>query len=100
SYIPEAEVVAIHFCSHADSAVPGRSHGSSRAVQPPSSSFARLCRRMKGLGWVLGLALTVFLAPASWAQSDIITEINVQGNRRIPSETVKARVFTHPGDIY
>ena len=22
------------------------------------------------------------------------------GNRRIPSETIKARIFTHPGDIY
>ncbi len=34
------------------------------------------------------------------AQSDIISEINVQGNRRIPTETIKARIFTHPGDIY
>jgi len=55
---------------------------------------------MKGLGWALGITLVLLSASASWAQSDIISEIIVQGNRRIPSETVKARVFTHPGDIY
>ncbi len=55
---------------------------------------------MKGLGWALGIASVLLFASASWAQSDIISEINVQGNRRIPAETVKARVFTHPGDIY
>ena len=46
------------------------------------------------------MALVVFSAMRSWAQSDIISEITVTGNRRIPSETVKSRIFTHPGDIY
>ena len=55
---------------------------------------------MKGLGWALGIALALLSASASWAQTDVISEINVQGNRRIPAETVKARIFTHPGDIY
>ena len=55
---------------------------------------------MKGLGWTLGIALTLLSASTSWAQTDVISEINVQGNRRIPAETVKARIFTHPGDIY
>jgi outer membrane protein insertion porin family len=55
---------------------------------------------MNGLGWALVIAVGLFSASASWAQTDIVSEINVQGNRRIPSETVKARVFTHPGDIY
>ncbi|MGA8199454.1 MAG: outer membrane protein assembly factor BamA [Candidatus Sulfotelmatobacter sp.] len=49
---------------------------------------------------MLGILLAVFLASASWAQTDVISEINVTGNRRIPSETIKARIFTHPGDIY
>jgi outer membrane protein insertion porin family len=35
-----------------------------------------------------------------WAQSDIVSEINVIGNRRIPAETIRARIFTKPGDIY
>jgi outer membrane protein insertion porin family len=44
--------------------------------------------------------LAVFLASAGWAQTDVISEIDVTGNRRIPAETIKARIFTHPGDIY
>jgi outer membrane protein insertion porin family len=55
---------------------------------------------MKGLGWALGIALTLLSASFSWAQTDVISEINVQGNRRIPAETVRARIFTHAGDIY
>ena len=55
---------------------------------------------MKRLGWAAGDRAGASFRLASWAQSDVISEINVQGNRRIPSETVKARIFTHPGDIY
>ena len=36
----------------------------------------------------------------TWAQTDVVSEINVSGNRRIPAETIKARIFTKPGDIY
>ncbi|MGP0020106.1 MAG: outer membrane protein assembly factor BamA [Candidatus Sulfotelmatobacter sp.] len=45
---------------------------------------------------------TLLLATAglTWAQSDLVSEINVSGNRRIPAETIKARVFTKPGDVY
>jgi outer membrane protein insertion porin family len=55
---------------------------------------------MKRVGWALGVLLAIFLASASWAQTDVVSEIDVIGNRRIPSETIKARIFTHPGDIY
>jgi outer membrane protein insertion porin family len=30
----------------------------------------------------------------------VVTQIRVIGNRRIPRETVLARLFTHPGDTY
>ncbi len=45
---------------------------------------------------------TVLLATAgwTWAQSELVSEINVSGNRRIPAETIKSRVFTKPGDVY
>jgi outer membrane protein insertion porin family len=49
---------------------------------------------------MFALALVILPATLSFAQSDIISEIDVTGNRRIPSETVKARIFTHPGDVY
>jgi outer membrane protein insertion porin family len=55
--------------------------------------------RVPGVFW---LVATFLLAAASlsWAQTDVISDINVSGNRRIPAETIKARVFTKPGDIY
>jgi outer membrane protein insertion porin family len=43
--------------------------------------------------------LVSFCTPA-WAQQDLVTEIVIHGNRRIPADTVKARIFTHPGDVY
>jgi outer membrane protein insertion porin family len=55
---------------------------------------------MKRFGPVLALVALLFVILPAAAQSDIISDINVQGNRRIPSETIKARIFTHPGDIY
>ncbi len=49
----------------------------------------------------LGFLLTFFLL-CSWAvgQQDLIVGVEVHGNRRIPAETIKARIFTHPGDVY
>jgi len=46
------------------------------------------------------MALLLSLASLSWAQTDLISEIDVQGNRRIPADTIRARIFTHAGDIY
>jgi outer membrane protein insertion porin family len=44
--------------------------------------------------------LLVAVAGLSWAQTDVISEINVTGNRRIPADTIRAHIFTKPGDIY
>jgi len=44
--------------------------------------------------------LLVGAASLASAQTDVISEISVTGNRRIPAETIKARIFTKPGDIY
>ena len=40
------------------------------------------------------------LCSAGLGQQDVITEIVIHGNRRIPAETVRARIFTRPGDVY
>ena len=40
------------------------------------------------------------LCAAGWGQQDLITEIVIHGNRRIPAETVRGRIFTRPGDVY
>ena len=73
-----------------------------RARCEPSPSFQRFWR---GIGSACGLLLAltlVLLAGASTAaaQTDVISEINVTGNRRIPADTIKSRIFTKPGDIY
>ncbi|HEY6371276.1 MAG TPA: outer membrane protein assembly factor BamA [Candidatus Sulfotelmatobacter sp.] len=43
--------------------------------------------------WLMGASLV-------WAQNDIISGIEVSGNRRIPAETIRARIFTKAGDVY
>jgi outer membrane protein insertion porin family len=43
--------------------------------------------------WLMGASLM-------WAQNDVISEINISGNRRIPAETIRARIFTKAGDVY
>jgi len=50
---------------------------------------------------LLGLFLSVFLL-SSFApgQQELIGEIQVHGNRRIPADTIRARIFSRPGDVY
>jgi outer membrane protein insertion porin family len=36
----------------------------------------------------------------AFAQQGIIEDIRIHGNRRIPADTVRARMFTRPGDVY
>jgi outer membrane protein insertion porin family len=42
----------------------------------------------------------IFLAGSCAAQEGVIEEIVIQGNRRIPAETIRARMFTKAGDVY
>ena len=65
----------------------------------PSLSFLRRCLARQHP--LLGFLLTFFLL-CSWAigQQDVIAGVEVSGNRRIPAETIKARIFTHAGDVY
>ena len=48
----------------------------------------------------------VFFSRSSFLQAharrnrDVIESIVIQGNRRIPAETIRARMFTKPGDVY
>ncbi len=49
---------------------------------------------------VLGLLTLLLLAVPVVGQQDLIVGISVHGNRRIPAETVKARIFSKVGDVY
>ena len=55
---------------------------------------------MQGFALIVAVALTLLSSPASFAQSDLIAEISVTGNRRIPAETIRARIFSRAGDVY
>jgi outer membrane protein insertion porin family len=49
---------------------------------------------------LLAILLLLATASAAFAQSLTIDQIRVVGNRRIPKETILARLFTHPGDTF
>lgn len=62
------------------------------------SRTRRISARFSGL---LLMLLVAFAACAAMAQiSQTVDQIRVIGNRRIPKETILARLFTHPGDTY
>ena len=49
--------------------------------------------------FALWLALAGLVLSAA-AQQQLIQEIVIHGNRRIPAETLRARIFSRPGDVY
>jgi outer membrane protein insertion porin family len=46
------------------------------------------------------MAAILICCASAWAQQDIIKKITPIGNRRIPAETIKARMFINEGDVY
>jgi outer membrane protein insertion porin family len=58
----------------------------------------RLAARLARLSLILVLAFSALGALAQ--SSETVDQIRVIGNRRIPKETILARLFTHPGDTY
>jgi outer membrane protein insertion porin family len=53
-----------------------------------------------GIRLHIAVFLVIFFSAASFGQQDLIVDIRVHGNRRIPAETIKARIFTKIGDVY
>ncbi len=49
---------------------------------------------------LLLLLVLLLLTGISAAQNGVVQEIVIHGNRRIPAETIRARIFTRAGDIY
>jgi len=46
------------------------------------------------------LAAALLFLPGLAAAQELVQEIQIHGNRRIPAETVRARIFTRAGDVY
>jgi len=69
-------------------------------VRSPSSSTQSVWRRSSACNSLLvWLALLLLAAPVI-GQQDLIVAIVVHGNRRIPADTVRARIFSKAGDVY
>jgi len=66
----------------------------------PSSSTTRVWKRSSVWNRLLGLLALLLLAAPVVGQQDLIVGISVHGNRRIPADTVKARIFSKVGDVY
>jgi outer membrane protein insertion porin family len=70
-------------------------------VKIKHTCISRAKRTASRIARVMLLLTLAFTAGAALAQQpQTIDQIRVIGNRRIPKETVLARLFTHPGDTY
>jgi outer membrane protein insertion porin family len=74
----------------------GRMRPVPAGASPSSSSIIKICKAR----WLFLCVLVVLLGSAGWGQQDLIAGIEVHGQRRIPAETIKARIFTRAGDVY
>ena len=70
--------------------------GSSLSPRPKSRRM-RMTRRLR---FIAVLLLCFPVISVAWAQANIITSIRVIGNRRIPKETVLARLFSHENENF
>ena len=69
-------------------------------VSAPTSSGKRVWRHRRFWGFLLSFIAFALSAAPAFGQQELITAIQVHGNRRIPADTVRARIFTKPGDVY
>jgi len=65
----------------------------------PSSLLAR-SSLLHSTRRILGLLVLFLVALPAVGQQDVIVDIRIHNNRRIPADTVKSRIFTRVGDIY
>ena len=64
----------------------------------PSHSILKICK--VGRAWAWLLISVLWLCSAGSGQQDLVVGIVVHGQRRIPAETIKSRIFTRVGDVY
>lgn len=64
-------------------------------------SYEKAWRKFLGYPLAVFWALSSLMAPAlGQQQPNIISAVEIHGNRSIPADTIRAHVFTKPGDIY
>ena len=82
------------FCSEGVPIFPVMRGSVSSPTKTRQNMRCKFRRMLKPAAFLL-LCFTVFSA---WAQQQTITQIRVIGNRRIPKETILARLFSHEGE--
>jgi outer membrane protein insertion porin family len=66
----------------------------------PSSYTARVWKDKSAWNRLLIFCALLLLAAPVVGQQDLIVGITPHGNRRIPADTIRARIFTKVGDVY
>jgi outer membrane protein insertion porin family len=72
------------------------------SIERASTSFRKICLKFPILksGLLAFLLLSLQASFGQNAQNNVVVGIEVHGNRSIPAETVRAHIFTRPGDVY
>jgi outer membrane protein insertion porin family len=74
------------------------------ARRPPTYQGSRVpsfaTKKSKALGLVLFFLTSMSLTVWGQGAGRVISDIQIHGNRRIPADTVRARMFTRAGDIF
>jgi outer membrane protein insertion porin family len=78
----------------------GRHMGGLRGVGRASTPLPVTRRRGSVRFRFLGLVAFLLLVAPAFGQADLVVGIQIHGNRRIPADTVRARIFTKVGDVY
>ncbi len=76
------------------------SFGGSAALPGGKAAFATICRYVFCLAAVACLASAGFCIASVLAQNFVVQRIDIVGNRRIPRDTLRSRIFTREGDAY
>lgn len=85
--------------AHQESSVVRHECGNIRPAAKQSPFFTK-GYRARGLALLLMAAFSLLICAPATAQENIISAIEIHGNHRIPADTIRAHIFTKPGDIY
>jgi outer membrane protein insertion porin family len=93
--------VTIRFVDQDSPAIPwGGRHGRPASAMAELASLSFRKTLIRNLIIVLGMLVAFRVCIVAQQQPDVITEIEIHGNRSIPAESIRARIFTRRGDIY
>ncbi len=69
-------------------------------MAPEGRVLSLLRTRLRCISACVLLAVLIASSLLAHGQENVIAGIETHGNRRIPAETIRSRIFTRPGDVY